>query len=98
MKKFIFKDVEKYIDDLNDGKILYDELPHEFKLQKNDIKIPVKPNEPEIEDCCGTGCRPCVFDIYENKLEKYEKEIEKIVEILNRDVNSPQCQNSLQNI
>lgn len=27
---------------------------------------------PELEDCCGRGCTPCVFDVYEAALERYE--------------------------
>jgi hypothetical protein len=33
---------------------------------------PVPPKEPQLEDCCGTGCVHCVFDIYQIALENYE--------------------------
>lgn len=33
-------------------------------------RIPEKPSE---SDCCGSGCNPCVFDIYETLVKKYEK-------------------------
>ena len=33
---------------------------------------PVAPREPELEDCCGTGCVMCVFDAYQIALENYE--------------------------
>lgn len=32
-----------------------------------------KPVEPNKEDCCNSGCNPCIFDIYEKQLKKYEK-------------------------
>ncbi len=32
---------------------------------------PVPPREPELEDCCQSGCDPCIFDIYQNALERY---------------------------
>jgi hypothetical protein len=33
---------------------------------------PLPPKEPELEDCCGTGCVMCVFDVYQIALENYE--------------------------
>jgi len=33
---------------------------------------PQPPREPELEDCCGTGCVLCVFDTYQMALERYE--------------------------
>ena len=33
-----------------------------------------KPEKPLDSDCCGQGCNPCVFDIYEQELARYEKE------------------------
>jgi hypothetical protein len=30
------------------------------------------PVAPELEDCCRSGCTPCVFDLYEAALERYE--------------------------
>lgn len=34
---------------------------------------PVPPVQPELEDCCRSGCAPCVFDLYEAALERYER-------------------------
>jgi hypothetical protein len=33
---------------------------------------PLPPREPELEDCCGTGCVNCVFDMYQIARENYE--------------------------
>jgi hypothetical protein len=33
---------------------------------------PLPPKEPELEDCCGTGCVMCVFDMYQIAQENYE--------------------------
>lgn len=30
------------------------------------------PVEPELEDCCRSGCCPCVFDLYAEALERYD--------------------------
>lgn len=34
---------------------------------------PVPPVQPALEDCCRSGCAPCVFDLYEAALERYER-------------------------
>lgn len=36
---------------------------------------PVPPVQPDLEDCCRSGCTPCVFDLYEEALERYEREL-----------------------
>lgn len=33
---------------------------------------PQPPREPQLEDCCGNGCTPCVFDLYAEALERYK--------------------------
>jgi hypothetical protein len=33
---------------------------------------PVPPVQPELEDCCHSGCNPCVFDLYDEALERYQ--------------------------
>jgi len=33
---------------------------------------PVQPIEPDAADCCGEGCVRCVFDVYDEALERYE--------------------------
>ena len=32
---------------------------------------PIPPPEPPMEACCGRGCDPCIFDLYERELERY---------------------------
>lgn len=32
---------------------------------------PTPPVEPQLEDCCQSGCNPCIFDIYQDALERY---------------------------
>jgi hypothetical protein len=36
---------------------------------------PTPPRQPEPHECCGTGCIPCVMDIYEEELWQYEKDL-----------------------
>ncbi|CAH2107571.1 unnamed protein product [Euphydryas editha] len=33
------------------------------------MKPPVEPRE---EDCCNSGCNPCIFDVYQRQLERYK--------------------------
>ena len=48
-----------------------------------------RPNEPGPDDCCGTGCDPCVFDVYDNKMEKFEEKMSdlqgKLIELEDSD-------------
>lgn len=34
---------------------------------------PQPPVRPDLEDCCRSGCTPCVFDLYEEALERYRE-------------------------
>lgn len=43
---------------------------------ETDDPAPVPPIEPEPEDCCGSGCNPCIFDIYEQARERYQRELD----------------------
>lgn len=36
---------------------------------------PQRPAEPEADACCGEGCVRCVYDVYEEKLERYQAEL-----------------------
>jgi hypothetical protein len=36
---------------------------------------PTPPRKPEPHECCGTGCIPCVMDLYEEELWQYEKDL-----------------------
>ncbi|CEM18378.1 unnamed protein product [Vitrella brassicaformis CCMP3155] len=36
---------------------------------------PEPPEKPDPDDCCGSGCSPCIFDIYYTELEDYEKDL-----------------------
>ncbi|WP_329740823.1 oxidoreductase-like domain-containing protein [Dyella sp. A6] len=36
---------------------------------------PRRPAEPSPEECCGEGCVPCVYDRYENALDRYNEDL-----------------------
>ncbi|MGN6651507.1 oxidoreductase-like domain-containing protein [Trinickia sp.] len=33
---------------------------------------PTPPERPTQDDCCHSGCSPCVFELYEEAYERYE--------------------------
>ncbi|XP_031555005.1 NADH-cytochrome b5 reductase-like [Actinia tenebrosa] len=50
----------------------------EDKCSKAVFSLPLKPEEPLPSDCCGSGCTPCVFDIYEEDVRKWERKCKEI--------------------
>ncbi|HEU4850762.1 MAG TPA: oxidoreductase-like domain-containing protein [Telluria sp.] len=36
---------------------------------------PSPPVRPELEDCCLSGCNPCIFDLYEEALQRYREQL-----------------------
>ena len=37
---------------------------------------PLPPREPALEECCGGGCTPCVFDRYNEAFERYQEALQ----------------------
>jgi len=35
----------------------------------------VAPTPPGPDDCCHSGCTWCVMDLYQEELERYQKEL-----------------------
>lgn len=33
---------------------------------------PTPPEPPAQDECCHSGCSPCVFELYEDALDRYE--------------------------
>jgi hypothetical protein len=36
---------------------------------------PLPPDKPDPGDCCGGGCVRCVYDVYEDALERHQAEL-----------------------
>lgn len=36
---------------------------------------PQPPREPALEDCCLGGCSPCIFELYQDALERYRADL-----------------------
>ncbi len=34
---------------------------------------PTRPQRPDDEDCCGQGCVPCIFDLYDEAMGRYRE-------------------------
>ena len=41
---------------------------------RTNLNLPPPPEEPQPSDCCGSGCSPCVFDIYDQEVVKWKTE------------------------
>jgi hypothetical protein len=41
------------------------------QLEQDAPPAPTPPVQPGLEDCCRTGCSPCVFDLYEDAMDRY---------------------------
>ncbi|CAN1803610.1 UPF0651 protein P31B10.02, mitochondrial [Linum perenne] len=47
---------------------------------KKPVSIPPPPEKPEPGDCCGSGCVRCVWDVYYDELEDYNKMCETVAD------------------
>lgn len=36
------------------------------------LKPPPPPEKPEPNECCGSGCVPCIYDYYYDRLSEWE--------------------------
>ncbi|MEB0012234.1 oxidoreductase-like domain-containing protein [Glaciimonas sp. Gout2] len=34
------------------------------------------PVQPDLDDCCASGCNPCIFDLYEEEMERYRARLQ----------------------
>lgn len=59
------------------------------------LSLPELPAKPLDSDCCGTGCIPCVFDIYEEEVKKWKVECFKIKTGKNSNVQLGDCDEAL---
>ena len=42
-------------------------------------ELPQEPVKPLDSDCCGQGCMPCVFDIYDEEMKIWQRDCERIL-------------------
>lgn len=48
-------------------------MASETATRQPDAVLPRPPREPDLDECCGSGCDPCVFDLYEQRLERWRE-------------------------
>lgn len=41
----------------------------------NNDPQPLPPNCPSDDECCRSGCTPCIFDFYAEEMERYRQEL-----------------------
>lgn len=49
---------------------------------------PPEPLKPSDDECCGSGCSTCVFDLYELEFSKWRARCQQIDEGQDEDTNS----------
>lgn len=40
--------------------------------------LPPRPIPPRPDECCGSGCVRCIFDVYDEALAEWEKQVAQI--------------------
>lgn len=38
---------------------------------------PTPPVRPDLDDCCASGCNPCIFDLYEEEMSRYRSQLQR---------------------
>ncbi len=41
----------------------------------NDDPMPLPPEAPDINACCGSGCDPCIFDSHDLAMDAYRQQL-----------------------
>jgi len=52
--------------------------PESTDVNRISVELPCSPEKPGDSDCCGSGCVPCVFDIYDQEVKIWKQECAKI--------------------
>ncbi|RZL10603.1 MAG: hypothetical protein EOP40_05840 [Rubrivivax sp.] len=37
--------------------------------------MPEAPQQPDIDECCGNGCSPCIFDTHDLAMDQYRQDL-----------------------
>ena len=85
-EKFSLTSVESIINELveKDHRDI-ERLPKEFHIFSDVLITLEKAREPDEYECCGKGCNPCCWDIYDTKLRNYHEIIKTIHKIINEN-------------
>ena len=78
---FTPEEISLIIDNYISNNLQESEMPAKVLKYLDEIKnLPKKPRKPEEGECCGSGCFPCIWDIYERDLEQHERALENLSE------------------
>jgi hypothetical protein len=89
--KTIDDDLESIIEDLLEGKKSLADVPEAVLKYTDEInKLPERPRRPENWECCGSGCCPCIWDIYDRDLEIHERSVQTLCEKVRGDTDFPE--------
>ncbi len=47
-------------------------------VSSRDETLPPPPEKPEPDECCGSGCVPCILDLYEDRLQAWRERVAAI--------------------
>ncbi|NLY63681.1 MAG: hypothetical protein GX070_01795 [Alcaligenaceae bacterium] len=47
------------------------------KKPDNPDPKPVPPIRPDNDECCRSGCDPCIFDLYDKAVDRYRKALKE---------------------
>jgi hypothetical protein len=50
-------------------------FPTVSEFPADDHRPPLPPVRPNQDDCCKGSCDPCVFDLYEQAVERYRADL-----------------------
>ncbi|KAJ7514206.1 hypothetical protein O6H91_23G033100 [Diphasiastrum complanatum] len=66
--------VDRAMEKTEDLKVSKNEVDREKEMEKEILeKVGTPPEKPLPGDCCGNGCTNCVWDMYFDELEQYNK-------------------------
>ncbi|KIL64722.1 hypothetical protein M378DRAFT_105741 [Amanita muscaria Koide BX008] len=52
--------------------------PRDAVIMFRGLEIPKEPQTPGSDECCMSGCAVCVYDLYEEAIERYRENIEEV--------------------
>lgn len=47
-------------------------------MSDTDFALPERPRKPDLDECCDSGCDPCVFDRYHDALAQWKADCREI--------------------
>jgi len=50
-----------------------DKMASMSETEREPDPMPQPPPEPDLDACCGNGCDPCIFDLYDLEKDRYRQ-------------------------